>query len=125
MTDTLRRLVRDRVEKFGWRPGTDLEDSVALWFHTSGHQPDTVKQQHRVGRFRLDFAFPDVQIAIEADGWHHRSPEGAAWDAERDSWLRSQGWIVLRVDERQGKDSFDEQMARVCQLVHQIRGTRG
>jgi very-short-patch-repair endonuclease len=89
MTDTLRRLVRDRVEEFGWRSGTDLEDAVAIWLHRAGHHPGRVKQQCRVGRFRLDFAFPDIQIAIEADGWHHRSPEGAAWDAERDSWLRS------------------------------------
>jgi very-short-patch-repair endonuclease len=54
----------------------------------------------------VDFAVPDIQIAIEADGWYHRSPEGSAHDAERDSWLRLKGRIVLRVDDRYGEDAL-------------------
>ena len=126
MTDTLRRLERQMLEEHGWHAGTDLEDAAALRLHRAGFHPGPgdVRQQLHVGRFWLDFAWPALRIALETDGWHHRSPEGAAWDAERDSWLRSQGWIVLRVDDRHGRDSFDEQMVRVCRLVHCLKAAR-
>lgn len=123
MTSTLRRIERQVIERQGWRSGTDLEDRATRWFNRVGFRPGDLEQQYRVGRYRLDFAFPALQIAIEIDGWHHRSPEGAARDAERDSWLRSQGWIVLRVDDRHGQDSFDEQMVRICRLVLEVRAS--
>jgi very-short-patch-repair endonuclease len=115
----LRRINRQIVEDRGWRHGTDIEDRVAIWLSQAGFRPgETVEQQYRVGRYRLDFAFPDVKMGLEVDGWHHRSPEGAARDAERDSWLRSQGWLILRVDDRHGEDSFSEQVDLVCWLVN-------
>jgi very-short-patch-repair endonuclease len=121
MTAVLRQLDRQFVEEQGWRSGTDLEDAATRWFHRVGLSPREVEQQYRVGRFRLDFAIPSLQIAVEVDGWHHRSPEGAARDAERDSWLRSEGWLVLRVDDRHGRESFDEQMVRVLRAVLQAK----
>jgi len=78
------------------------------------HRPD---QQFRVGRFRLDFAWPGLKIALEADGWWHRSPEGAVKDRQRDSWLRSQGWLVFRVDDEHGEGVLAAQVARVARIV--------
>lgn len=118
----LRQALRRRVEEAGLRTGTDLEDRVAWRLYRAGH--DFV-QEHSVGRYRLDFAWPDSKLAVEADGWYHRSPEGAAKDSERDSWLRSEGWVVLRVDDRHGLDSLEHQIARVSSLIHAARGTRG
>lgn len=127
---TTSRSIRQIIEERGWTPGSSLENRVALILSRGGfrpggellntrphpRRPDLV-QQYQAGRYRLDFAAPDVKIAIEADGWHHRSPEGAAKDAERDSWLRSHGWIVLRVDDRHGEDSLEDQIARAARLI--------
>jgi very-short-patch-repair endonuclease len=108
-----RSVVVDR----GWQPGTDLEDRVSLQLSRWGVHVDDVAQQYRVDSYRLDFAWPAVKIAVEADGWWHRSPEGAAKDAERDSTLRAAGWVVLRVDDRHGEQAFVEQLCRAVRLI--------
>jgi len=51
------------------------------------------------GKYRLDFAYPLVKLAIEIDGPHHRLPGAKARDARRDRVLRSLGWTVVRFDE--------------------------
>lgn len=113
----IRQRMQRVIEEAGLRSGTDLEDRVAYRLVRAHH---TFQQQYTVGKYRLDFAWPKIKLAVEADGWHHRSPEGAARDAERDAWLRSEGWIVLRVDDRHGVDSLEHQTASVSRLVHVI-----
>jgi hypothetical protein len=105
---------RQLVEENGFAAGTDLEDEVALLLARLGQGPE---QQYRIGRYRVDFAWPEQKIALEADGWWHRSPEGSARDRERDSWLRSQGWVVFRVDDEHGPDVLAEQVRRVSRFA--------
>jgi hypothetical protein len=50
-------------------------------------------------RYRLDFAFPDLRLVIEVDGWAgHFAPEKRRSDHRRDRALRQAGWTVLRYD---------------------------
>jgi len=49
--------------------------------------------------YRIDFAYPDVLLAIEIDGPHHRLPEVMARDRRRDAHLESLGWRVIRIPE--------------------------
>lgn len=114
ITNALRQVVIER----GLHPGTHLENQVALILSHCGLHPE---QQYRAGRFRLDFAWPELKIALEADGWHHRAPEGAARDRLRDSWLRSQGWVVLRVDDEHGERALRAQVVRVAGIVTEMR----
>lgn len=113
MTRLIAAIDRELVERAGWRPGTSLENRVALHLIRLNALP--CEQQYRVGRYRLDFAWPALRIALEADGWHHRSPDMAARDAARDAWLRARGWLVLRVDDDDRTLRF--QLARICRLV--------
>jgi very-short-patch-repair endonuclease len=115
----LRRYTAKLVEDQGWKLGTTLENQVAFLLHRFGFGPGVIAQQHRIGRYRVDFAHIERTIVIEADGWHHRSPEGAARDAERDSWLRANGWLVLRVDDRHGQEALVEQVARLARLLRE------
>lgn len=139
---TVKRAMRALVTDAGWQSGTSLENSVSRWLHRAGFVPAVgmkcsdrcggrgsrpslcrcIYQQHRIGSYRVDFAATDIQVVIEADGWWHRSPEGAARDAERDSALRADGWVVLRVDDRHGTGSaLDEQVVRVTSIIHALR----
>lgn len=120
MTTTLAMITKQQVEILGWKAGTSLENRVMFWLSRAQHIPVHVKQQYNTGRFRLDFAWPLIKVALEVDGWHHRSPEGSAHDAERDSWLRSEGWIVFRIDDRFGDEAFRNQFTRVSRLIHMI-----
>lgn len=56
--------------------------------------------QFPVGPYRLDLAYPAVLLAIEYDGEHHRTPEQARYDLERQSYLDARGWTVVRPSAR-------------------------
>ncbi len=55
-------------------------------------------REHPVGDFRLDFAWPDVRVAIEADGrrWHSSAPAFER-DRAKHNLLTRSGWRVLRL----------------------------
>ena len=61
--------------------------------------------QLKVGRYRIDLAFPDKMIAIECDGkeWHSRY-EQKEHDNKKDEFLKSVGWKVFRVT---GSDIYE------------------
>ena len=53
--------------------------------------------QHRVGRYRIDFAYPHLMIAIEVDGYGpHSGPLAFQADRDRQNQLVATGWMVLR-----------------------------
>ena len=54
-------------------------------------------------RIRLDFAFPDLQIAICCDGreWHEGNPERFEKDRRESRGLQLQSWTVLRFSGRE------------------------
>lgn len=53
--------------------------------------------QHPVGRYEIDFAYPDLLIAIEVDGYGpHSSPRAFQSDRTRQNDLVGLGWMVLR-----------------------------
>jgi very-short-patch-repair endonuclease len=107
------------VAEKGWTPGTTLENKVMLLLSLAEQRPE---QQYRIGRYRVDFAWPKAMVVLEADGWYHRSPEGAARDRTRDSWLRSQGWLVFRIDDEHGDNMLAEQVMRVSRFVRYETG---
>lgn len=115
--NAISQATRDIVIERGWEPGTELENRVALHLSRLGCKPEAWAQQHRVGRYRLDFAAPDFKLDLEADGRHHFNPEGALRDALRDSWLRNQGWTVIRVDDRSSDGALRDQLVNVLRYL--------
>lgn len=56
-----------------------------------------VSSEFKIGRYLLDFAIIKPKIAIECDGeYWHSSPEDIESDLQRDRYLKSLGWTVLR-----------------------------
>jgi very-short-patch-repair endonuclease len=117
----LDRTIRGIIERDGWRPGTSLENRVALRLSKWAFAPGDFIQQMPVGAYRIDFAAPDVKVGIEADGWHHFTPLTAAKDAERDSWLRAQGWAMFRVDFNHGEEGFLQSLCRASTFIRHER----
>ena len=52
--------------------------------------------QFRIEAYYVDFAFPDIKLAIEADGAAYHSDDRKERDRIRDSFLRRRGWTVKR-----------------------------
>ena len=80
-----------------------LEDELLQLLRDAG-LPEPVRQ-HRVGRVRLDFAYPAANVGIEADSriWH-----GARADVQRNSdkanVLAAHGWRVLHFTSHDVRD---------------------
>jgi very-short-patch-repair endonuclease len=56
------------------------------------------EQQKHIGKYWADFYIPSRNLVLECDGdYWHGLPKQQAWDAERDSWLREQGYDVRRI----------------------------
>ena len=54
------------------------------------------RRQHVIGNYITDFACPSAKMVIEVDGQNHSDPHAQAADDQRDAWLNSQGYFVLR-----------------------------
>ena len=57
--------------------------------------------QYRFASYKLDFAWPELKVAVETDGWATHGPRAAFEDDRaRDAALLAAGWRVLRVTYR-------------------------
>ncbi len=52
--------------------------------------------QYRIEWYTVDFAFPEIKVAIEADGAAYHTGDRREHDRERDYSLRRAGWTVKR-----------------------------
>lgn len=90
-------------------PGAAASHGSAAWLH--GLTPARVFRRLGLpvpkaevvtgpdGRYRIDFAFPEIRLAIEVDGWAaHSTPEQKRRDQRRLHDLIRSGWTVLRYD---------------------------
>ncbi|MDD4928453.1 MAG: endonuclease domain-containing protein [Gallionella sp.] len=76
------------------RNQTDAERR--LWYHLRAHRFMGIKfkRQKPAGRFIVDFICSEEKLIIELDGGQHA--ESVDYDQQRDSWLRGEGYTVLR-----------------------------
>lgn len=76
-------------------PDGMLEPRFARLAKKAGLPPGAF--QHRVGKYRIDFAYPELMIAIEVDGYGPRaSRRRFQSDTDRQNVLTAAGWTVLR-----------------------------
>lgn len=76
------------------RNQTDAEQK--LWYHLRAHRfmGRKFKRQKPIGGYVVDFVCLEEKLVIELDGGQHA--ENVEYDIARDSWLRSEGYTVLR-----------------------------
>ena len=54
------------------------------------------RRQAPIGPYVVDFFCPAKRLIIELDGGHHNEDDTAKRDAERQRWLESEGYRVIR-----------------------------
>ena len=76
------------------KKSTDTENY--LWLFLRNRQIEGIKfrRQEPLGRFILDFVSYERKLVVEVDGGQHVLEKEK--DKERDEWLSSQGYEVLR-----------------------------
>jgi very-short-patch-repair endonuclease len=71
---------------------TDAE--LRLWFRVrAGKLGVRFRRQEPIGRYIVDFVCRSRRLIVEVDGSQHLE---SAQDRQRDTWLRAQGYEVLR-----------------------------
>jgi len=75
------------------------------------YRPDNVH------KYKVDFAFPHIKLAIEVDGdIFHENPKQKEIDKERDNYLGRKGWWVYRFPEK----DINEDLPLVYQTIKEL-----
>ncbi len=74
------------------------------------------RRQSPIGNYIVDFVCHSANLIIELDGGHHGSTEQRIADIERQDWLESQGYQVLRFPDQDVHEDV-ESVARYIQAV--------
>ena len=72
-----------------------------------------VRRQAPIERFGVDFVAHEHSLIIEVDGEHHFTEDGLNRDAERDKWLATQGYRILRVSTGEVADQCDGRIEEI------------
>jgi very-short-patch-repair endonuclease len=69
------------------------------------------------GRYRLDFAWPHLRLAVEADGWAwHAAPGARAHDDDRRNALARAAWLIMPFTWMKVRHSPDAVVAEVLDM---------
>ncbi len=73
------------------------------------------RRQHPIGKYIVDFVSLDTKVIIELDGSQHQ--EQQHYDTQRDEWLHSQGYSVLRFWNNQVMNEFDGVLEEILNVL--------
>ena len=77
--------------------------------------------QYRIGRFVIDFAFPNQMIAVEADGVYWHSLDNVIEkDTRKDADLEQRGWTVLHFTGDQIRESPSDCVDTILEHLHPL-----
>ena len=89
-----------------------------LWYDLLKRLPLTVKRQHNIENFIVDFYIPKKKIVIEIDGIQHLEQEHFQNDQKRDEELSNWGITVLRYS----NEDINKRFNRVANNILEILG---
>lgn len=95
-TSDAKYFVTDTQHTFAKKLRTTITDAErALWQQLRAHRLSGAKfrRQQPLGPYIVDFFCAEKKLVIELDGGQHLNSES---DKQRDAWLRSQGYSVMR-----------------------------
>ena len=88
-----------------------------LWYDFLKRLPLTVKRQHNIENYIVDFYIAEKKLVIEVDGRQHLSREHLLEDAERVSALSSWGITVLRYSNLSIKNNFRDVVGDILEKI--------
>ena len=77
-----------------------------LWYDFLKRLPYTVKRQHNIDNYIVDFYIAEKKIVIEVDGIQHSSLNNLELDLKRDESLAKWGITVLRYSNKSINECF-------------------
>jgi very-short-patch-repair endonuclease len=80
-----------------------IKEQLIKWAEKNNQNLDDEHKFHPLRKYKFDFAFPDIKIAVEYEGGlfmqrgGHNSPAGIQRDVEKYNLAQSIGWKVIRL----------------------------
>ena len=75
------------------------------------------RRQHIIGMFIADFACIPSKLIIELDGGYHQMPEQQTSDEQRQEWLESKGFTVIRFTNEEVISDIDNVLETIEQYL--------
>jgi very-short-patch-repair endonuclease len=75
------------------------------------------RKQAPIGPYVVDFVIQTKKLVIEIDGEHNFFPDRMRRDAQRDAWLRNEGYRIIRINTGELSDSFDGCVEEIMRAV--------
>jgi very-short-patch-repair endonuclease len=75
------------------------------------------RRETPIGPYIADFAWLSARIVIEVDGDNHETSDGRKHDSQRDWFLQTQGFTILRFDNAQVIDGPDYVFLTIEQAI--------
>jgi very-short-patch-repair endonuclease len=90
---------------------------AALWrvLRQSSLNGRKFRRQQSIGPYTVDFYCPAEKLIVELEGAAHDSEQSASRDEIRERLLRSQGYIVIRLENRHVMEDPDAVLAYIRQ----------
>lgn len=109
-----------RYTSFAARRAKSLRHSMTpperhLWYDYLRTSPWKFQRQKPIGPYIVDFICYEHRLILELDGESHADDDAYNHDERRDSYLRKQGFRVLRLTNRDIQHHFQD----VCKLIEQ------
>ena len=92
---------------------TDTEWRLWLALRNGSLDGHRFRRQHPIGPFVVDFVCLKRRLVIEVDGDIHSTDEQRAKDAERQRWLESEGYRVIRFRDIEIGDSLENALGKI------------
>jgi hypothetical protein len=121
--------LRDALERRGvvaeGRVPSVLESQMARLVRLIDVPPPVPEYEVAGGRYRFDFAWPEIRVAVEVDGWDaHTSFDDWRRNLEKGNWASEHGWVVVHFSWDMVRHAPDKVAARLSSIIHR-RSLRG
>ena len=112
----------EHPEQTAWRKRNEMSYPEKLCFNILKEleldKKYYIEREYSVFPFYIDFAFVDIKVAIEVDGsFHWRNEERKEKDLQKDKLLKSLGWRILRIQEDELKQHYNDIKTTVLNFI--------
>ena len=76
------------------------------------------RRQYVIGRYIVDFCCPKKKLVIELDGGGHSKAKQIEKDRMRDTFLKQQGFTVLRIWNNELEENIDGVFEKIDELTN-------
>ncbi|MDR1167501.1 MAG: 4-(cytidine 5'-diphospho)-2-C-methyl-D-erythritol kinase [Heliobacteriaceae bacterium] len=97
---------------------TDAENKLWLYLRKNRLNGVKFRRQQPIGPYIADFMSADKRLIIELDGGQHNDEKKITYDQRRDSFLKNQGYEVLRIWNNEIFDNIDGVLQYISSYIN-------